>query len=106
MAAAAIEINRDVNLEAGFHLYEVTVSVNDYVSGGVAIDVAGNTRFNRIVGINGAGYVGFFDPATQLLKVYRQKDPANAGGADIALTEVANAVDLSAVKMYGLATGA
>lgn len=34
---------------------------------------------------------------TFTIKAYRQKDPAAAGGADIALPEVTNAVDLSAV---------
>lgn len=32
------------------------------------------------------------------IKAYRQKDPGNAGGADIPLPEVGNAVDLSAIK--------
>jgi hypothetical protein len=39
------------------------------------------------------------------LKIYRQKDPAAAGGADIPLPEVANAVDLSGVTFFGLAIG-
>lgn len=106
MAAPTVSIQRDHSLEAGFHLYEVEIDLAAYETGGVAIDVSTNKAFSRIVGLNGAGYVGFFDPATQLLKVYRQKDPGNAGGADIALVEVANAVDLTGIKLYGLATGA
>lgn len=106
MAAPVVSIQRDHSLEAGFHLYELEIDLGVYAAGGVLVDVAANKAFNRIVGLNGAGYVGYFDPATQLLTVYRQKDPANAGGADIALVEVANAVDLTGIKLYGLATGA
>lgn len=45
------------------------------------------------------------DPSTAKIKAYRQKDPAAAGGADIALPEVGNAVDLSALTPQVRITG-
>jgi hypothetical protein len=41
-------------------------------------------------------------PASSKVKAYQQKDPAAAGGADIALPEVANATDLSALSNVGV----
>jgi len=44
-------------------------------------------------------------PATGFVKIYDQKDPAAAGGADIALPEVGNAVSLAAVNFRFEAKG-
>lgn len=44
------------------------------------------------------GYVFEWDKTNAKIKAYRQKDPAAAGGADIALPEVANGVDLSSIS--------
>jgi hypothetical protein len=52
-----------------------------------------------------AGYVFEYDITNAKLKAYRQKDPAAAGGADIALPEVGNTTDLSAVSCYMLVLG-
>lgn len=52
-----------------------------------------------------AGLVFEWDKTNGKVKAYRQKDPANAGGADIALTEVATAFDLSAAIFRFVATG-
>jgi hypothetical protein len=41
------------------------------------------------------GYIFTYDTTNSLVKAYRQKDPAAAGGADIALPPVADSVDLS-----------
>lgn len=52
-----------------------------------------------------AGYIGEYDHVNSKLKVYDQKDPAAAGGADIALPQVGNTTDLSAVTFRVIATG-
>lgn len=75
---------------------------NSYPTGGEPIDVANNERFaflNAVGGgttATGAGYLYQFDAPNQKLVAFRQKDPGNAGGADIALPEVGNTTDLSA----------
>lgn len=53
-----------------------------------------------------AGYTTWFDASKQVLHFYRQKDPGATGGADIALPEVANTTDLSAVVVDYVAWGA
>jgi hypothetical protein len=40
-----------------------------------------------------------YDRTNKKLVCYRQKDPANAGGADIALPEVGNTADLSSYSV-------
>lgn len=52
-----------------------------------------------------AGYIGEYDHVNQKLKAYDQKDPAAAGGADIALPEVGNTVNLAAVVFRVVAEG-
>lgn len=51
------------------------------------------------------GLVFEVDLANRKIKAYRQKDPAAAGGADIALPEVANAVNLSTSVLRCLVRG-
>lgn len=75
-----------------------TVSLNTYATDGVAVTPA-LFALNRIDDLrvdSTGGFVFEFLPSTAKVKAYRQKDPAAAGGADIALPEVANGVDLSA----------
>lgn len=104
--AFAVTINRQHELEAGFVLYHgKIVADNSYLNGGELVDAANNTAFD-FLDVKAPGYLVTFDPATQTIKIYRQKDPANAGGADIAFTEVANAVDLSAVPFTFFGIGA
>lgn len=56
--------------------------------------------------IGGTGGIIFeWDKTNSKIKAYRQKDPAAAGGADIALPEVANGIDLSASVFRFLAQG-
>lgn len=74
------------------------ITIGTYATGGVAAAInSGGLKAERIADIkcHGGGYVSEWLKSSQLLKVYRQKDPANAGGADIALPEVGNGVDLS-----------
>lgn len=82
-----------------------------YATGGDTLTAA-QLGFSRIMGgmISGTGGVVFellpaADPTTAKVKAYRQKDPAAGGGADIALVEVANATDLSALTPRAEITG-
>lgn len=85
-----------------------TLNLGTYATNGVALTKA---QLDLPVSINhldvgsSAGYIAEWDKTNQKVKVYRQKDPAAAGGADIALPEVANAVDLSAVNFRFFAMG-
>jgi len=51
------------------------------------------------------GNVVLYDYTARKLRVYRQRDPAAAGGADIPLTEVTAAVNLSTLVVRVLAIG-
>lgn len=77
---------------------------NSYVANGYAIAVAGYEKLKAVVG-SFPGYTTWWDEPNQKLKIFRQKDPANAGGADIALPEVAAAVDLSALSGFFIVAG-
>ena len=83
-----------------------TVNLGTYATGGVAVSGAAvdcPIRLYQLVVFPSAGYI--FEYVGGLVKAYRQKDPAAAGGADIPLPEVANGVDLSAVNVPFLAMG-
>lgn len=54
---------------------------------------------------NLGGYVMQYDREEGKLKVFRQKDPAAAGGADIPLPEVAEGTNLSALVVTFEAVG-
>jgi hypothetical protein len=85
-----------------------TISLGTYATNGIAVTPK-NLELIRIDDIDiqpSAGYVFEYLPATGKVKAYRQKDPAAAGGADIPLPEVANAVDISAVTARFRAEGA
>lgn len=84
-----------------------TVALGSYATNGVAI-TARNVELNRIDDLDvqpTGGYVFEYLPSTGKIKAYRQKNPADAGGADIPLPEVANAVDLSAIASRFRAEG-
>lgn len=94
--AAVVTIQRDIPIGQTEHLYIGTIAMDDsYPTGGEALDVAKNERFETLIADSNGGYVFSFVPSSQKLLAYRTKDPGNAGGADIVLQEVANAVDLS-----------
>lgn len=98
-------IEDDIPIGESLHLYSGTISISSYTNGGEPLDPGGNSKLKRLQTGAGGGYVTSFDPATQKIKVFRQKDPAAAGGADIALPEVANGVDLSSIPFGFLAIG-
>jgi hypothetical protein len=83
-------------------------NLGTYATGGVAFTKA---NFDLPVSIDdiqiqpAAGYVFEVDKTNSKIKAYDQKDPAAAGGADIALPEVANAVNLAAVTFRFRAEG-
>lgn len=92
----------------GDHYYLVTVAFDSsYATNGEALDLAANRSIKRLILQPTAGYVFEWDRANQKIKAYRGKDPGNAGGADIPLVEVANAVDLSVTlaAVDGIAVG-
>jgi hypothetical protein len=73
-------------------------NVGIYATNGVAVtpqqlELASEIR-DLDIG-SAAGIIFEYDKTNGKIKAYRQKDPAAAGGADIALPEVANGVDLS-----------
>lgn len=72
---------------------------SSYATGGEAVTAASMelTSIDDLRVDSSAGYVFEWDKTNAKIKAYRQKDPAAAGGADIALPEVANAIDLSLV---------
>jgi hypothetical protein len=95
---ASITGLRDIPIGQTEHLYTGTIDFDSsYPTGGEALDLASNTRIETLIAQSKSGYVFEWDAANQKLLAYRQKDPAAAGGADIALPQVANATDLSAV---------
>lgn len=75
---------------------------SSYATNGDTIDWPGDLNIpdgGVQLSSSAGGYVFEYDGANQKVKAFRQKDPAAAGGADIALPEVANAVNLSAVSV-------
>lgn len=102
--AASPTVEETIPLGDTANLYHGTATLGTYATGGVAFDISGNERLSRCF-VQGGGYVYEWVPSSQLLKVFRQKDPANAGGADIPLPEVANGVDLSGVTVGFIAIG-
>lgn len=100
--AAAVTITEKVSLGGTDNLYLGTIAMDSsYPTGGEVLDATtatplpGPTKFKFLTVAQSGGYVAEFIPSSQKLKFYRQKNPADAGGADIPLPEVANAVDLS-----------
>ena len=79
---------------------------NPYASGGIAVSASqvGLGVIDELIVMPAAGYVFEYVPSTGKVKAYDQTDPANAGGADIALAEV-GAVDLSGVTFRFVAIG-
>lgn len=85
-----------------------TISLGTYATNGVAVT---GTNFELYAALsdlrvdNAGGFVFEYVKTTGKVKAYRQKDPAAAGGADIALPEVANGVDLSGTSSRFRAEG-
>lgn len=74
-----------------------TVTLGTYASGGVAVTAA-QLELSQLLDLDvraAGGYVAEWDKTAGKVKLYQQKDPANAGGADIPGPEVGS-VDVSA----------
>lgn len=87
---------------------EGTINLATYATNGVAVTKALFDLPVDLTDLNirpSAGYMPEFDKTNLKVKVYQQKDPAAAGGADIALPEVGNNTDLSAVNFRFRAEG-
>lgn len=84
-----------------------TGNLGTYATNGVAITAAqvGLGVLEQLIVSPAAGYVFEWDKTNGKIKAYDQKDPAAAGGADIALPEVGNAVNLAAITFRFQATG-
>lgn len=79
---------------------------NPYASGGIAVSAA-QVGLGVILDLDvqpAGGYVFEYVKSTGKVKAYDNKDPAAAGGADLALPEV-GAIDLSTILFNFVATG-
>jgi hypothetical protein len=93
---------------AALRMTNGTVNLGSYATAGMAVTP-------QMFGLDGviialilsptSGYVFAWDKANSKILAYRNKDPGAAGGADIPMPEVANAVDLSAVNIPVIAFG-
>lgn len=85
---------------------------SSYATGGESLTPSnvGMSEFLAVIPLPDAnaleGHVVQYDYTAQKLMVFRQTDPADAGGADVALVEVANAVDLSTLVVRVVCLGA
>jgi len=90
--------------DAKIQVFELNLGI--YATGGVEVNKTvldvNVIDWSLVAGITG-GYVASKNPANDFILIYQDTDPADAGGADIPLTEVANATDLSAETLSLLA---
>lgn len=96
-----------ISLGGTRYLYVGTYALGTtYATGGMTIENGENSvvalpsaaKLDNFRGGTPGGYTTEFVKAGGKLKVYRQKDPAATGGADIALPEVAAEANLSGVS--------
>lgn len=85
-----------------------TLTLGTYASGGIAVTAAqfelpGGSLQDLRVDPSG-GYVPRWNSSTGKVQVYLNKDPANAGGADVVLPELGT-VDISATAFRFRAEG-
>src|SRR5690348_3339550 len=102
MAVTVVIKNQNSGVTVG------TINLGTYATGGVAVTGGQLGCPNQLTHLDvgpAGGYVFEWDQANGKVKAYRQKDPAAAGGADITLPEVANAVDISAATPHFEAVG-
>lgn len=105
MAAVAVsttEILRTTWGNKRIAIFTVTTDTGDYATNGFALPAAaqpnafGMTEYDEVIVMPGGGYVPEYVKSTGKVKVYRQKNPADAGGADIPLPEHAAAAMVAA----------
>lgn len=110
MAITITDVARGINNQGFDGLSWRTATVlldSSYPTGGEALTAAnlGLTTLLVVVPSCPAGYVAEYDYANSKLLMYRQKDPAAAGGADIPLPEVGNTISLATVTVRIFAIG-
>lgn len=85
-----------------------TIALGTYATNGVAVTGSNFELYHSLTDLDvrpSGGYVFEYVKSTGKVKAYLQKDPANAGGADIALPEVTNGVDLASIAARFRAEG-
>lgn len=83
-----------------------TITFGTYATNGVTVTAA-QLELSQLLDLDvrpSGGYVPAWDKTNSKVKLYDQKDPANVGGADIALPEVGS-VDVSATVFQFAAQG-
>lgn len=80
-------------------LTQGTGNLGTYATGGIAVTATqvGLGAIDDLVVMPAGGYVFEYDKTNGKVLAYDQKDPAAAGGADIALPQVATATSLSSI---------
>lgn len=85
-----------------------SITLGVYATNGIAVAGSQFELYHSLSDLDirpAGGYIFEWVKSTGKVKAYRQKDPGNAGGADIALPEVGDTVDLSAVSARFRAEG-
>ena len=85
-----------------------TITFGTYATNGVAVDKSTFGFAHSLVTLqvdSAGGYVTSWDKTNGKVKLYQQKDPGAAGGADIPLPEVGNSTDVSGTTFRFRATG-
>lgn len=109
MSATITVTNRLV--QGNRYVREGTGNLGVYATGGIAVTKANfelPASLKKLKIANAGGYVFetiSLTDAGATIKAYDQKDPGAAGGADIALPQVGNTIDLSAVTFFFEAEG-
>lgn len=93
--AATVAITKTIDIGSTEKLYYGTIALDvSYPTGGEAIDVTANERFDVLIAQPTSGYAFQWDAANQKLLAYRADYDAVADGP---LVQVPDTTDLSAV---------
>jgi hypothetical protein len=107
LAATSIGSPGSGNVIGSQRLGIFNVTVGTYTTNGLAYTPAlfGLNRIDFLQLFPASGYVFETDYTNLKVKAYDQKDPGNAGGADIALPEVGNSTNLGSVVARAIVIG-
>lgn len=93
--AAVATIQNEISVGGTAKIYTGTIAMDSsYPTGGEAIDISGNERFDHLDAVSTSGYVFSWDAANQKLLAYVGDNDAVADGP---LAQVASTTDLSAL---------
>jgi len=110
MALTVTKVATNVSGRLRTRIFDVTYD-SSYATGGeslTAVDLGLKTVLTVAVqqkSVSTSIYVHQYDLANSKLLAFRQKDPGDAGGADIPLPEVGSTTNLSAIVVRVTATG-